>query len=100
MTKKFILLSVFSVLLFGCSKNDTPPKIIGEWESYKFEKQELRLDSIDPLTLNLYQSMAWGDYTPSREPEPSLKFNDDNTFEQFYQGVLTHQGIWTEIDEN
>ena len=59
MTKKFILLSVFSVLLFGCSKNDTPPKIIGEWESYKFEKQELRLDSIDPLTLNLYQSMAW-----------------------------------------
>ena len=100
MTKNFILLSVFSVLLFGCSKNNTPPKIIGEWELYKFERQTLSLDSIDATTLDLYQSVVWSDLTPSQEPEPSLKFNDDNTFEQFYAGVLTHEGIWTEIDEN
>ena len=80
MTKNFILLSVFSVLLFGCSKNNTPPKIIGEWELYKFERQILHLDSIDATTLNLYQSMVWSYLTPSQEPEPSLKFNDDNTF--------------------
>ena len=80
MTKNFILLSVFSVLLIGCSKNDTPPKIIGEWEVYKFERQILRFDSVDATTLDLYQSMVWSDLTPSQEPEPSLKFENDNTF--------------------
>ena len=44
--------------------------------------------------------MAWSDLTPSQEPEPSLKFNGDNTFEQFYAAVLTREGIWSEIDEN
>ena len=100
MTKNVILLSVFAVLMFGCSKKDTPPKIIGEWEVYKFERQTLSLDSIDATTLNLYQSMVWSDLTPSQEPEPSLKFNDDNTFEQFYAAVPIGGGIWTEIDEN
>ena len=100
MTKNVILLSVFAVLMFGCSKNDTPPKIIGEWEVYKFERQTLSLDSIDATTFDLYQSMAWSDLTPSQEPEPSLRFNDDNTFEQFYAAVLTREGIWTEIDKN
>ena len=70
MTKNVILLSVFAVLMFGCSKKDTPPKIIGEWEVYKFERQMLQLDSIDATTLNLYQSMVWSDLTPSQEPEP------------------------------
>ena len=55
MTKNVILLSVFAVLMFGCSKIDTPPKIIGEWEVYKFERQTLSLDSIDATTLDLYQ---------------------------------------------
>jgi len=44
--------------------------------------------------------MEWYDLTPSAEPEPSLIFDNDNTFETSYAGVITGVGVWSEIDEN
>ena len=41
--------------------------------------------------------MQWHDLTPSAEPEPSLTFENDNTFETNYAGVITGDGVWSEI---
>ena len=64
---------------------------------YKVEKQDLVLDFVNG---EMVQSMEWYDLTPSAEPEPSLIFDNDNTFETSYAGVITGEGVWSEIDEN
>ena len=100
---KKVLLLIAIMTLSSCEKEDSdnlisaPEKVIGEWEVYKFEKQELILDFEDG---EMVQSMEWYDQTPSQEPEVSLTFNNDNTFETFYADVITGEGVWSEIDEN
>ena len=64
---------------------------------YKVEKQDLVLDFVNG---EMVQSMEWYDLTPSAEPEPSLIFDNDNTFETSYAGVIKGEGVWSEIDEN
>ena len=101
--KKLFLLSTLLIFAFSCEKEDTndltspQAKVIGEWEVYKFEKQDLAQDFVNG---EIVQSMEWNDLTPSAEPEPSLTFDSDNTFETNYEGVITGDGVWSEIDEN
>ena len=101
--KKIFLLSTLLIFAFSCEKEDTDSlisleaKVIGEWEVYKFEKQELVQELVNG---EIVQSMEWHDLTPSAEPEPSLTFENDNTFETNYAGVITGDGVWSEIDEN
>ena len=85
--KKLFLLSTLLIFAFSCEKEDTndltspQAKVIGEWEVYKFEKQDLAQDFVNG---EIVQSMEWNDLTPSAEPEPSLTFDSDNTFETNY----------------
>ena len=101
--KKIFLLSTLLIFAFSCEKEDTDSlisleaKVIGEWEVYKFETQELVQELVNG---EIVQSMEWYDLTPSAEPEPSLIFENDNTFETNYAGVTTGDGVWSEIDEN
>jgi len=101
--KKLLMLTVLTLSLMCCEKEDTDnlvsaqAKVLGEWEVYKLEKQDLVLDFVDG---EMVQSMQWHDLTPSAEPEPSLTFDNDNTYETNYEGVITGEGVWSEIDEN
>ena len=99
--KKIFLLLTLLIFAFSCENEDnvdsTQAKVIGEWEVYKFEKQELVQEFVDG---EVVQSMEWYDLTPSAEPETSLTFENDNTFETNYAGVVTGDGVWSEIDEN
>ena len=71
--KKLLMLTVLTLSLICCEKEDTDnlvsvqAKVLGEWEVYKFEKQELILDFEDG---EMVQSMEWRDLSPSAEPEP------------------------------
>jgi hypothetical protein len=99
--KRLLLLSTLLICAFSCENEDNivaaQAKVIGEWEVYKVEKQYLVLDFVNG---EMVQSMEWYDLTPSAEPEPSLIFDNDNTFETSYAGVITGEGVWSEIDEN
>ena len=81
--KKLLMLTVLTLSLMCCEKEDTDnlvsaqAKVLGEWEVYKFEKQDLAQDFVNG---EIVQSMEWNDLTPSAEPEPSLTFENDNTF--------------------
>jgi len=75
--KKIFLFSTLLIFAFSCKEEDTDSlisleaKVIGEWEVYKFEKQELVQELVNG---EIVQSMKWCDLTPSAEPEPSLIF--------------------------
>ncbi|MFT4755311.1 MAG: hypothetical protein ACI85Q_002880 [Salibacteraceae bacterium] len=110
-----LLFYISSTLLLGsCKKenldvNETkvtgveqtePAKIVGTWEMYKVEKQELRLDS---LTLNppqSFTSMVWYDQTSSMANEQTIDFNDDLTFDSFYAGVPISAGTWDALNDS
>ena len=78
--KKIFLLSTLLIFAFSCEKEDTDSlisleaKVLGEWEVYKFETQELVQELVNG---EIVQSMEWYDLTPSAEPEPSLIFEND-----------------------
>ena len=81
--------------------NETPtPKarIIGEWEAYKVEKQELILGFKANGSLN--QSIQWFDQTSKLSTESRLAFNEDYSFNDFYARVLIGKGIWNEINKD
>lgn len=101
---KAILLSLsVALILSGCKKEakdetvtivPTPiatPMVIGDWELYKSEKQELILSSQNG---QIVQSMEWRDNTPPNPQHLTLTFFQDKTFQDFYQGVLVGQGQW------
>jgi hypothetical protein len=70
------------------------PKIVGEWEVYKIEKQNLQLDIVDG---QLVHTMEWFAYTSPTYSDIQLSFSSDNTFEERYAGVLTNNGTWVEV---
>jgi hypothetical protein len=99
-----LLLLIMAVAFMSCEKddlNETPvleARIIGEWETFKVEKQELILDFNTDGSLN--QSMQWYDQTSQFSTESTLEFNEDYFFNDFYAGVLVGEGIWNEINED
>lgn len=102
-------LMCFSALLFlaSCEKDNlddtttvtsdqnASARIVGEWEAYKREVEELILGFEDG---EMVQSMGWIDLTSSFANEGTLEFYEDHTFISFYAGVQTHEGDW--IEEN
>ena len=102
----FIYCSVF-LILASCEKENldettidtsnqtASARIVGEWEAYKREAEEL-LWSFDGV--GIVQSMGWIDLTSSFANEGTLEFYEDHTFISFYSGVQTHEGDW--IEEN
>ena len=77
------------------SDQAAPARIVGEWEAYKREAEELILGFEDG---EMVQSMEWIDLTSSFANEGTLEFYEDHTFISFYGGVQTHEGDW--IEEN
>ena len=86
--KKLLLLVIMAVAFMSCEKdnlNETPlpeARIIGEWETFKVEKQELILDFNTDGSLN--QSMQWYDQTSQFSTESTLAFNEDYSFNDYY----------------
>ena len=104
-------LMCFSALLFlaSCEKDNldetttvtsgqtAPARMLGEWEHYKREVEELILEFEDG---EMVQSMEWIDLTSSMANELTLEFYEDLTFSGFYAGVETHQGAWSEENDS
>ena len=69
--KKIFLILTLSIFAFSCENEDrdnivsTQAKVIGEWEVYKVEKQDLVPELVNG---EIVQSMEWHDLTPSAEP--------------------------------
>lgn len=110
---KFVLLFlVGATVLSSCQKENidktitvvpeetTSAKLTGEWEAYKVEKQELQLDSFGGSPLRAFHSMVWADRTSSRADKTTMNFKDDNTFENFYEGVLFSEGTWKAVNDS
>jgi hypothetical protein len=104
MKKVFLLLTIMVVAFMSCGDNELneapipEARIIGEWETYKVEKQELILDFNTDGSVN--QSMEWFDQTSQFSIDSTLKFNEDYSFNDFYAEVLVGEGIWNEINED
>ena len=73
------------------------PKIIGDWESYKWEKQDLVLEDIDIVSGQLIHSMQW---TAQPMNDNQLIFSDDHTFDELYAGVNSREGNWEVVSNN
>ena len=99
--KKLVLL-IAIIILCSCEKDDTgnvipaPAKVLGEWEPYKIERQVLILDW---NAGDLVQSIGWSDVTPS-SMNVSMKFNEDFSFNVFYDTVITSGGIWSKTNDD
>jgi hypothetical protein len=99
-----------AVVLTACQKENiditdtvTPDptasaKILGEWEVYKVEKEELVFEY--DTDGNLTWEYGWFDQTSSMANESTIEFSDDNTFTDFYAGVLVFVGNWSEVNES
>ena len=79
------------------SDQTAPARMLGEWEHYKREVEELILEFEDG---EMVQSMEWIDLTSSMANELTLEFYEDLTFSGFYAGVETHQGAWSEENDS
>ena len=101
MIKKLLFLTLLSLSLFSCESEDSkeqpiPAMVLGEWETYKLERQELHLESANG---ELIQSIKWYDQTSQFATESTLAFTEDNTFKNFYANVTTGEGTWNTIDD-
>ncbi|MDB9960854.1 hypothetical protein OAD62_02035 [Oceanihabitans sp.] len=108
--KNFLLLAIMLIAFNSCDTddiNETPTpeaetevdditRILGEWEMFKREKQDLTLD-FDAG--ELIQSVQWIDVTSSIATESILEFNEDYSFGDFYADVLVSDGIWNKVDD-
>jgi len=110
---KIVLLFIVGVtILSSCQKENidktitvvheetTFAKLTGKWEAYKVEKQELQLDSFGGSPLRPFHSMVWADQTSSAVDKTTIDFKDDNTFDNFYQGVLVSEGTWEAVNDS
>jgi hypothetical protein len=107
--RKLILLVIMAVAFMSCEKddlNETPvaevevqTRIIGEWEMFKREKQDIYLVEITPDLEGIWE-MHWIDLTSSQATESTLEFNEDYSFSDFYAAVLVSDGIWNKIDDD
>jgi hypothetical protein len=111
--KNFLLLAIMVVAFSSCDTDDlnetlTPEaetetevddvtRILGEWEMFKREAQELSLDFIDG---ELIYSVKWYDLTGSFATEAKLEFNEDYSFGHFYAEVPVSDGIWNKVDDD
>lgn len=105
--KKVVFLSLIALCMMGCDDEQALPiednttieeksQIIGDWELYRAEKHDLHMEFDDG---QLVTSMKWIDVTSTRASEMTLEFDDDNTFENYYAGVKTHEGTWGKIND-
>ena len=90
--KKLLFLSLLTLSLFSCESEDSneqplPAKVLGEWETYKVEKQELHLEGFSGV--QAIHSIKWYDQTSQFSTESTLEFNEDSTFKNFYANVTT-----------
>jgi hypothetical protein len=100
--KKLLFLSLLTLSLFSCESEDSneqplPAKVLGEWETYKVEKQELHLEGFNGV--QAIHSIKWYDQTSQFSTESTLEFNEDSTFKNFYANVTTGEGTWNIIDD-
>lgn len=102
---KKLLFVIMAVAFISCETDDSnespaaevESRILGEWEMYKREAQELSLDFIDGALIN---SVKWYDLTGSFAIEAKLEFNEDYSFGHFYAEVPVGDGIWNKVDDD
>ncbi|MGB1037617.1 MAG: hypothetical protein ACPGYY_03145 [Bacteroidia bacterium] len=110
---KILLLTLSSIVVVSsCQKEnidetitvikdqDTAPRILGDWEAFKVEKHELVLDSLAGSPPKAFHSMIWKDQTSVRTSDSKIKFNNDNTFQDFYAEVEVFDGTWDQLNDS
>jgi len=113
--KNFFLLAFTIVAFISCDSDDLNEtnavqdenqedmidisRILGEWESFAREKQDIYLVEITPDLEGIY-AMHWVDFTSPRNPEFTIDFYEDYSFGNFYADVLVSDGVWNKIDDD
>ena len=99
MKKIIVILAIMT--LYSCEKEDNPipfsAKVLGEWETYKIERQDLFLDWDAG---GFVQSVGWIDVTGQMTTELTLEFNEDYSFNALYANVITSGGIWSKKNDD
>ena len=94
---------LLAITFSSCSEDsnsilEKPAKILGEWENYRVEKNEIVGTGFSDG--NAIFEKQWYNQTSQFSTRNTLTFNEDYTFTNFYAEVVVATGFWNKTNND